>query len=140
MLLGLSMISFLTLSQNKQVIYTDKAPKPIGPYSQAILSGNTLYMSGQIAIDPETNKMDTATIEIEIRRVLKNAGEVLNAAGMKYENVVKSTIYTTDLKYFKTINTIYGETFKENPPARETVQVAALPGKAHVEISMIAIK
>lgn len=134
------MISFFATAQDKQVIFTDKAPKPIGPYSQAILAGNTLYVAGQIAIDPETGKMDTATIETEIRRVLKNAGEVLNAAGMNYGNVVKSTIYTTDLKYFKTINAVYGETFKENPPARETVQVAALPGEAHVEISLIAVR
>ena len=140
MTLGLSMISIFALAQSKQVIYTDKAPKPIGPYSQGILAGNTLYVAGQIALDPETGKMDTATIESEILRVLKNAGEVLNAANMKFGNVVKSTIYTTDLKYFNTINTIYDEYFKENPPARETIQVASLPGKARVEISMIAVR
>jgi 2-iminobutanoate/2-iminopropanoate deaminase len=142
----LTLISFFLLFSlfaqdgQKQVIYTDKAPKPIGPYSQAILSGNTLYIAGQIAIDPATAKMDTADIETEIRRVLSNVGEVLKAAGMSYSNIVKTTIYTTDLKYFKTINTIYGEKFKESPPARETVQVVALPGKAHVEISAIAVK
>ncbi|MCX6252212.1 MAG: Rid family detoxifying hydrolase [Bacteroidetes bacterium] len=124
----------------KQVIYTDKAPKPIGPYSQAILSGNTLYAAGQIALDPETGKMDTLSIESEIQRVLKNLGAVLDAAGMTYGNIVKTTIYTTDLKYFKIINSIYGQYFKENPPARETVQVVALPAKAHVEISAIATK
>src|ERR1039457_3663299 len=102
--------------------------------------GNTLYVAGQIAIDPKTGKMDTADIESEIRRVLKNLGEVLSAGGMNYANIVKATIYTTDLKYFKTINVIYGEYFKENPPARETVQVSALPGKARVEISAIAVK
>ena len=133
-------ITLFAQSQNKQVIFTDKAPKAIGPYSQAILSGNTLYLSGQIAIDPETGKMDTLNIESEIHRVLKNLGEVLKSAGMFYENVVKTTIYTTDLKNFKTINTIYGEYFKEKQPARETVQVVALPGKAHVEISCIAVK
>ncbi len=122
------------------VIYTDKAPKPIGPYSQAVLSGNTLYLSGQIAIDPVTGKMDTADIEAEIRRVLSNLGEVLKAAGMSYENLVKTTIYTTDLKYFKTINSLYGAQFAKDPPARETVQVVALPGKAHVEISGVAVK
>jgi 2-iminobutanoate/2-iminopropanoate deaminase len=137
---GIFLITCFAQTAQKQVIYTDKAPKPIGPYSQAILTGNTLYLAGQIAIDPGTGKMDTADIETEINRVLKNMGEVLKAAGMSYSNVVKTTIYTTDLKYFKTINTIYGSIFKESPPARETVQVAALPGKAHVEISAIAVK
>jgi 2-iminobutanoate/2-iminopropanoate deaminase len=127
-------------SSAKQVIFSDKAPKAIGPYSQAIMVGNTLYLSGQIAIDPETGKMDTLTIESEIHRILKNLGEVLKSAGMSYENVVKTTIYTTDLKNFKTINSIYGEYFKEKQPARETVQVVALPGKAHVEISGVAVK
>jgi 2-iminobutanoate/2-iminopropanoate deaminase len=127
-------------SNNKQVIYSDKAPKPIGPYSQGILTGNTLYLSGQIAINPVTGKIDTTSIEIEIRQVLVNLGEVLKAAGMSFENVVKTTIYTTDLKNFKTINAIYGEYFKEKQPARETVQVVALPGKVHVEISGIAVK
>ena len=140
LILNLLLFSGFAQQPSKQIIYTGKAPKPIGPYSQGILAGNTLYIAGQIAIDPETGKMDTASIESEIRRVLKNAGEVLNAAGMKFENVVKSTIYTTDLKNFKTINSVYGEYFKENPPARETVQVPVLPGKAHVEISMIAVK
>ena len=127
-------------SSTKQVIYSDKAPKAIGPYSQAIMVGNTLYLSGQIAINPETGKMDTLTIENEIKRVLDNLGEVLKSAGMSYENVVKTTIYTTDLKHFKTINAIYGEYFKSKQPARETVQVMALPGKAHVEISGVAVK
>ena len=97
----------------KQVIFSDKAPKAIGPYSQGILVGNTLYLSGQIAINPETGKIDTTTIENEIRQVLVNLGEVLEAAEMTYDNVVKTTIYTTDLKNFKTINTIYGTYFKE---------------------------
>jgi 2-iminobutanoate/2-iminopropanoate deaminase len=124
----------------KQVIYSEKAPKAIGPYSQGIMTGNTLYLSGQIAINPETGKIDTTSIDNEIRQVLVNLGEVLKAAGMSYDNVVKATIFTTDLRNFQTINKIYGEYFKENQPARETVQVAALPGKAHVEISGIAIK
>ena len=127
-------------SSTKQVIYSDKAPKAIGPYSQGIMVGNTLYLSGQIALNPETGKMDTLTIETEIKRVLDNLGEVLKSAGMSYDNVVKTTIYTTDLKHFKTINAIYGEYFKSKQPARETVQVMALPGKAHVEISGVAVK
>jgi len=139
-LFGLLLIAAFPQDGQKKVIFTDKAPKPIGPYSQGILAGNTLYVAGQIAIDPKTGKMDTLDIESEIKRVLSNLGEVLKAGGMAYSNIVKTTIFTTDLKYFKTINAIYGENFKENPPARETVQVSALPGKAHVEISAIAIK
>lgn len=139
-LLGLLFLSVFAQKGGKRVIYTDKAPKPIGPYSQAVLAGNTLYVAGQIAIDPATGKMDTMTVESEIRRVMTNLGEVLKAGGMNYTNIVKTTIYTTDLKNFKTINTIYGEYFKDSPPARETVQVAALPAKAHVEISAIATK
>jgi 2-iminobutanoate/2-iminopropanoate deaminase len=140
-LLSLILLSaLLTQAQEKQVIYSDKAPKAIGPYSQGIMTGNTLFLSGQIAIDPKTGKIDSTSIENEIRQVLNNLGEVLKAAGMSYENVVKTTIYTTDLRNFKTINTIYGDYFKEKQPARETIQVVALPGKAHVEISGIAVK
>jgi 2-iminobutanoate/2-iminopropanoate deaminase len=124
----------------KQVIQSPNAPKAIGPYSQAILVGKTLYISGQIAINPETGQMDTLNIETELRRVLSNLEAVLKEAGMTYENVVKATIFTTDLKNYKLINTIYGEHFKEKPPARETVQVSALPAGAHVEISCVAVK
>jgi len=124
----------------KQVIRSPNAPKAIGPYSQAILAGNALYISGQIAINPETGQMDTLNIETEIRRVLSNLGAVLKEAGMTFEDVVKATIFTTDLKDYKLINTIYGEHFKKKPPARETVQVVALPAGAHLEISCIAVK
>jgi 2-iminobutanoate/2-iminopropanoate deaminase len=125
---------------DKQVIQAKEAPKAIGPYSQAILVGNTLYVSGNIALDPETGSMDTLNLETEIRRVMSNLGAVLKEAGMSYENVVKATIYTTDLKNYKFINTIYGEYFKVKPPARETVQVLALPAGAHVEVSCVAVK
>jgi len=143
---GITMLWILAISSGyaqtteKLVIQSPNAPKAIGPYSQAILAGNTLYISGQIAIIPETGKMDTLNFETEIRRVLSNLEAVLKEAGMTYENVVKATIYTTDLKNYKLINSIYGEHFKEKPPARETVQVAALPAGAHVEISAIAVK
>jgi 2-iminobutanoate/2-iminopropanoate deaminase len=133
-------VPLLAQQTTKMIINTDKAPKPIGPYSQAIMQGNTLYLSGQIAIIPETGKMDTLDITTEVRRIMKNLGAILNAAEMDYKNIVKTTIYTTDLENFKTINTTYGEYFKDNPPARETVQVVALPAKAHVEISCIAVK
>jgi 2-iminobutanoate/2-iminopropanoate deaminase len=124
----------------RTVIQSPDAPKAIGPYSQAILAGNTLYVSGSIAINPETGKMDTLNLETEIRRVMSNLGAVLNEAGMSYEHIVKSSIFTTDLKNYKLINEIYGSYFKEKPPARETVQVMALPAGAHVEISCIAVK
>jgi 2-iminobutanoate/2-iminopropanoate deaminase len=142
---GISLLFILILlsgyaqTAEKQVIQAPDAPKAIGPYSQAILAGNTLYVSGNIAIDPETGKMDTLNLETEIRRVMSNLGAVLKEAGMSYENIVKSTIYTTDLKNYKLINTIYGEYFKEKPPARETVQVVALPAGAHVEVSCVAM-
>jgi 2-iminobutanoate/2-iminopropanoate deaminase len=121
-------------------IQSPDAPKAIGPYSQAILAGNTLYVSGSIAIIPETGEMDTLNLGTEIRRVMSNLGAVLKEAGMGYENIVKATIYTTDLNNYKLINSIYGEYFKEKPPARETVQVVALPKGAHVEISCVAVK
>jgi 2-iminobutanoate/2-iminopropanoate deaminase len=140
MLFSIYFFPLIAQQPGSKVIYTDKAPKPIGPFSQGILSGNTLYVAGQLPIDPETGRMDTLDIESEISRVLKNLGAVLNAAGMNYDNIVKVTIYTTDLKYFKTINTLYGEYFKSGFPARETVQIVALPAKAHLEISAIAVK
>jgi len=124
----------------KIIIQSPDAPKAIGPYSQAILAGNTLYVSGNIAINPENGQMDTLNLETEIRRVMSNLGAVLNEVNMSYENVVKATIYTTDLNNYKLINTIYGEYFKEKPPARETVQVVALPKGAHVEISCVAVR
>ena len=123
-----------------KAIQSSEAPKAIGPYSQAIMAGNTLYVSGCIAIDPSTSKMDTLNLETEVRRVLSNLGAILKESGMSYSNVVKATIFTTDLKNYKQINTIYGEYFKERPPARETVQVVALPAGAHIEISCIAVK
>jgi 2-iminobutanoate/2-iminopropanoate deaminase len=141
-LIVLMMAGLISLAQSTEIkaIQSPEAPKAIGPYSQAILAGNTLYVSGTIAIDPETGNMDTLNLETEIRRVLSNLGAVLKEAGMSYSNVVKATIFTTDLKNYKQINTIYGEYFKERPPARETVQVVALPAGAHVEISCVAVR
>lgn len=124
----------------KKVIMAADAPKVVGPYSHAILAGNTLYVSGQIAINPENGQMDTLNFETEFRRVLTNIETILKEAGMSWENVVKATIYTTDLKNYKLINTIYGEQFSKDPPARETVQVVALPVGAHVEVSCVAVR
>jgi 2-iminobutanoate/2-iminopropanoate deaminase len=135
----LILFSGFTQSNERQVIFSPEAPKVVGPYSHAILAGNTLYVSGQIGIDPATGQMDTLNFETEFRRVLSNIELILEEAGMTFENVVKATIYTTDLKHYKLINTIYGEKFKEIYPARETVQVSALPVGANVEVSCIAV-
>ena len=124
----------------KKIIFTQNAPAPIGPYNQAILKGNTLYASGQIAINPKTGELVTATIEAETQQVMENMKEVLEAAGMTFENVVKTTIFIMDMNDFAAINTVYGSYFNEKTaPARETVQVARLPKNLNVEISMIAI-
>ena len=123
----------------KKIIFTDKAPAPIGPYSQAVLSGNTLYTSGQIALHPETGELITVDIETETRQVMENMKAVLDAAGMTFENVIKSTIFISNMDDFASINTVYGSYFNEKTaPARETVQVARLPKNVNVEISMIA--
>lgn len=124
----------------KKIIFTDKAPAPIGPYNQAVLIGNTLYTSGQIAINPTTGDLVIETIEEETKQVMENMKAVLDAAGMTFENVVKSTIFISNMNAFATINSIYGGYFNEKTaPARETVQVACLPKNVNVEISMIAI-
>ncbi len=124
----------------KKIIFTDKAPAPIGPYSQAVLSGNTLYTSGQIALHPETGELVTGDIETETKQVMENMKAVLDAAGMTFENVIKSTIFISDMNDFVKINGIYGAYFNEKTaPARETVQVAKLPKNVNVEISMIAV-
>lgn len=124
----------------KKIIFTEKAPAPIGPYNQAVLVGNTLYTSGQIAINPTTGDLVIETIEEETKQVMENMKAVLDAAGMTFENVVKSTIFISNMNDFATINSVYGGYFNEKTaPARETVQVACLPKNVNVEISMIAI-
>jgi 2-iminobutanoate/2-iminopropanoate deaminase len=124
----------------KKIIFTEKAPAPIGPYNQAVIAGNTLYTSGQIAIDPATGDLVTSNIEAETTQVMENMKAVLEAAGMTFDNVVKSTIFIMNMNDFGTINSIYGSYFNEKiAPARETVQVACLPKNVNVEISMIAI-
>jgi 2-iminobutanoate/2-iminopropanoate deaminase len=125
----------------KKIIYTDKAPAPIGPYNQAILIGNTLYTSGQIALHPETMELVMDTIEIETKQVMENMKAVLDAAEMTFNDVIKSTIFISDMNDFAKINSVYGSYFDEKTaPARETVQVACLPKNVNVEISMVAIK
>jgi 2-iminobutanoate/2-iminopropanoate deaminase len=125
----------------KKIIFTDKAPAPIGPYNQAVLVGNTLYTSGQIALNPETMELVLTDIETETKQVMENMKAVLEAAEMTFENVVKTTIFIMDMNDFARINTVYGSYFDEQTaPARETVQVAGLPKGVNVEISMTAIK
>lgn len=124
----------------KKIILTENAPAPIGPYSQAVLKGNTLYTSGQIAINPATGELITDRIEAETEQVMQNMKAVLEAAGMTFENVVKTTIFIIDMNDFVKINTVYGSYFNEKTaPARETVQVAGLPKNVNIEISMIAV-
>jgi 2-iminobutanoate/2-iminopropanoate deaminase len=124
----------------KKIIFTEKAPAPIGPYNQAVLIGNTLYTSGQIALDPETMELVLDDIETETKQVMENMKAVLEAAGMTFDNVVKSTIFIMNMGDFARINTVYGSYFEEKTaPARETVQVACLPKNVNVEISMIAV-
>ena len=124
----------------KQIIFTEKAPAPIGPYSQAIKIGNTLYTSGQIALVPETMELETSSIEAETKQVLENLKAVLEAAEMTFENIVKTTIYITNMGDFARINAVYSTYFDEQTaPARETVQVAALPKGVNIEISVVAV-
>jgi 2-iminobutanoate/2-iminopropanoate deaminase len=125
----------------KKIIFTDKAPAPIGPYNQAILVDNTLYTSGQIALDPKTMELVLDDIETETKQVMENMKAVLAAADMTFANVVKTTIFIMNMGDFARINAVYGSYFDEaTAPARETVQVACLPKNVNVEISMIAIK
>ncbi|RXR22903.1 RidA family protein [Flavobacterium stagni] len=125
----------------KQIIFTEKAPAPIGPYNQAVLIGNTLYTSGQIALHPESGELVLNDIETETKQVMENMKAVLEAAGMGFEHVVKTTIFIMNMGDFARINTVYGSYFDEKTaPARETVQVACLPKNVNVEISMIAVK
>ncbi|MEM1645780.1 MAG: RidA family protein [Ignisphaera sp.] len=124
----------------KEIVYTDKAPKPIGPYSQAIRVGPWLFLSGQIPIDPATGGVVEGDIEVQTRRVLENIKAILEVAGYTLGDVVKVTVYLVDLNDFQKFNKIYGEYFKEKPPARTTVQVAALPRGAKIEIDVIAYK
>ncbi len=125
----------------KQIIFTDKAPAPIGPYSQAVLTDNTLYISGQVAFIPGTDKLILDTIEAETEQVMQNLKAILEAADMTFENVVKSTIFIMNMGDFARINSVYGKYFNEaTAPARETVQVATLPKNVNIEISMIAVK
>jgi 2-iminobutanoate/2-iminopropanoate deaminase len=124
---------------DKKIIFTPNAPAPIGPYSQAVLVNNTLYCSGQIALNSE-GALDTSSIENETKHIMANINEVLKASGMNFGNIVKTSIFLTDMNDFATVNETYSKFFDKDFPARETVQVSALPKGVHVEISVIAVK
>lgn len=125
----------------KSIITSQNAPAPIGPYNQAVLAGNTLYTSGQIALDPVTMTLVNEDIQSETKQVMENMKAVLEAAEMTFENVVKATIFIIDMNDFSKINEVYSAYFNEKTaPARETVQVACLPKNVNIEISMIAVK
>jgi len=124
----------------KKIIKTDKAPAPIGPYNQAILAGNMLFVSGQVAINPATNEVVQGSIDVEANLVMNNIKAILEEAGFGFEHVVKTTIFLSDMGTFAKVNEIYGSFFIGNYPARETVQVSVLPKNLNVEISVIAYK
>lgn len=122
------------------IINSKKAPAPIGPYSQAVMVKDTLYVSGQIALDAATGNLLNSNIEVETEQVMKNMGYILSEAGMDYTNVIKCSIFVADMDNFQLINAVYGKYFLQNPPARETVEVSRLPKDVGVEISCIAVK
>jgi 2-iminobutanoate/2-iminopropanoate deaminase len=143
LLILICLISFNNYSQSnmKKVINSKNAPEPVGPYNQAILIDGTLYLSGQIALDPKSMKMDNSSIESETIRVLNNIEAVLKEASYDFSDIIKTTIFLTNIEDFNVVNEIYGKRFeKEFAPARETVEVSGLPKNAKIEISIIAKK
>jgi len=124
----------------RTIIHTKEAPAPIGPYNQAVHAGNLVFVSGQVALDPVTGEMNNSDLETETRQVMKNVEAVLNAAGCDFSNVVKTTIFLSDMQLFAQVNEVYGSYFKGDYPARETVAVKGLPKNANVEISVIAAR
>ncbi len=128
-----------TIADMKKIISTSEAPGAIGPYSQAVRSGRFLFCSGQIPLDPKSGQIVPGDIAAQTRRVLDNIAAVLKAEGLTFDHVVKTTIFLTNLGDFQTVNEVYGSYFKQDPPARSTIQVAALPKGANVEIEVIAI-
>ena len=125
---------------SKKIIQTDKGPAPIGPYSQAVLAGNLLFVSGQVALKPETGELVTKDIQAETHQVMHNIQAILAEAGLGLENVVKTTIFLSDMGLFGAVNEVYGSYFKGDFPARETVAVKGLPKNANVEITVTALK
>ena len=123
----------------KTIIKTEQAPVPVGPYSQWVVANGLLFVAGQVGANPQTRQLVTESFEAEATQVMENLGAILKAAGLDFKHVVKTTIFLKDINQFAAINTVYGKYFTAEPPARETVQVANLPGNANVEISVIAV-
>ncbi|GEO03890.1 reactive intermediate/imine deaminase [Adhaeribacter aerolatus] len=123
----------------KRIIKTAQAPQPIGPYSQGVVANGFLFVAGQVGANPQTRQLVTESFEAEATQVLENIKQILKAAGLDFQHVVKATIYVKDIGQFAKVNEIYGKYFISDPPARETVQVANLPGNANIEISVIAV-
>lgn len=124
----------------KKVIMTPNAPKPVGPYSQAVFAGQTLYCSGQIAIDPKTNEVIKGSVQEEAELVMKNIGAVLKESGLNYEHIIKTTIFLIQMSDFAAVNEVYGKYFKSDPPARSTIAVKELPKGVQVEIEVVAYR
>lgn len=124
----------------KRIIYTNTAPEPIGPYSQGVHAGNMLFLSGQIAIDPSNNELIAGSVADEAHQVMRNIKALLDEAGFSFSDVVKTTIFLTDMKYFTEVNEVYGSYFNSDYPARETVAAAGLPKNVNVEISVTAYR
>ena len=133
-------MNFKCIKSSKMIINTSNAPSPIGPYSQAVQAGNMLFISGQICIDPATGNLKNKDVQEETHQVMHNLQAILQQADMDFIHVIKTTIFITDMNRFAEMNEVYGNYFKSNFPARETVQVSALPKFVNVEISMIAVK
>lgn len=125
---------------DKKIIQTDQAPAPIGPYSQAVEAGSTLYVSGQVAINPVSGELVNRDITEETKQVMKNLEAILRAAGATFDDVVKCSIFIRHMEDFALVNEAYGQYFSRNPPARETVEVSRLPKNVNVEISCIAVR
>lgn len=138
-LITIGIFSFSDKTPSREIILTKNAPAPIGPYSQGIKVGNTLYVAGQVGFTPE-GRLDTSSVENECKQAINNVKAIVEAAGMSMQQVVKATLYVKDLKNFSKINEVYTTYFPQNPPARETVQVSGLPKGANFEISVIAVK
>lgn len=133
-------VMIFTNKNMKEIIKTPNAPAPIGPYSQAVKAGNTLYVSGQIAINPADGQIVQINIIREATQVMENIGAILKAAGYEFNDIVKTTIFLKDMNDFATVNEVYGQYFTSNFPARETVQVSVLPKNVNVEISVVAVR
>ena len=140
LLLALALMTSVSFTQERKVVATKEAPQPIGPYSQAIKAGGFVFASGQIALDPANGKLIEGDIKAQTERVLKNLSAVLAAAGSSLDRVVRTTVFLKNISDFPAMNEVYGQFFKNEPPSRSTVQVAALPKDALLEIDVLALQ